>query len=107
MQPSVADTKEAVHRLTHPHNLPRLLEGDSRKIYEISVRGETAGHLRSEDVFPFTNEVEVIALANATEYGLASCFSSRDLSPCQHGVNDGGGVGDVNRSVGRAVRPSG
>ena len=61
-----------MHRLTHPQNLPRLQEGDSRKTYEISVRGETAGHLRSEDVFPCTDEAEVIALANATEYGLAS-----------------------------------
>jgi succinate-semialdehyde dehydrogenase/glutarate-semialdehyde dehydrogenase len=31
-------------------------------------------------VFPFTDETEVITLANATDYGLASYFYSRDLS---------------------------
>ncbi len=39
---------------------------------------ETFGPLAA--VFPFTDEPEVIALANATEYGLASYFYSRDLS---------------------------
>jgi succinate-semialdehyde dehydrogenase/glutarate-semialdehyde dehydrogenase len=39
---------------------------------------ETFGPIAA--VFPFTDEAEVIDLANATDYGLASYFYSRDLS---------------------------
>jgi succinate-semialdehyde dehydrogenase/glutarate-semialdehyde dehydrogenase len=55
---------------------PTLIAGATSSMQ--IAREETFGPIAA--VFPFTDETEVITLANATDYGLASYFYSRDLS---------------------------
>lgn len=55
---------------------PTVLSGADRAM--LIAREETFGPVAA--VFPFHDETDVIALANATEYGLAAYFYTRNLS---------------------------
>lgn len=55
---------------------PTVLSGADREM--LIAQEETFGPVAA--VFPFTDEADVLALANASEYGLAAYFYTRDLS---------------------------